>query len=420
MTNKEFSSYIDSFNKKPGEYTIDEIINICGVHKHELCNNDKNWQALTETLGLKKTGEQLRSWFRNNDMYVKREPSKSVLEKADNLDEQEQSFADAKRKLYIERQKSQAILNQYRKNLRDEARIEEFKDLIKDTINNLPKLEFNRKIFVATDKKLNKEAVLGFSDLHLGQEFNNYYNSYSLEIAKKRVEKLINQVIKYCTANNVLCLHFLNLGDLISGTIHTTLRLEQSIDITQQIIYASELVAQALVSLCENIPFVTYSSVVDNHSRVMPNKNESIEKENLNKIIDWYLKGRLKNIQNLTFCENTIDEGIGDIKLKNGKLLVFSHGHNDKKNGCFQDMCGLLKQFPDYIFLAHYHSSAEHTYQAAKVFVNGSIIGTDTYAFNRRLFAEPEQKLLIFDNSNDIINININLSEENKECHINM
>lgn len=408
MTNKEFSSYIDSFNKKPGEYTIDEIINICGVHKHELCNNDKNWQALTETLGLKKTGEQLRSWFRNNDMYAQRELSKKAPASDEVLSEQEKSFADTKQKLYIERQKSQAILNQYRKNLRDEARIQEFKDLIRDSINNLPKLEFTKSPTIA-NTKVSNEAVLGFSDLHLGQEFENYYNSYSLDIAKERVEKLVNQTIKYCKENDVETLHFLNLGDLISGTIHTTLRLEQSIDITQQIIYASEIVSQALVKLCENIPQVTYRSVVDNHSRVMPNKNENIEKENLNKIIDWYLKERLKNISNLTFYCNTIDDGIGYIKLKNDKILVFSHGHNDKKNGCFQDMCGLLKCFPNYIFLAHYHASAEHTYQSAKVFVNGSIIGTDTYAFNKRLFAEPEQKLLIFDDSNDIINVNINL-----------
>lgn len=408
MTNKEFSSYIDSFKKKPGEYTIDEIINICGVHKHELCNGDKNWQALAETLGLKKTGEQLRSWFRNNDMYAQRELSKKTPASDEVLSEQEKSFADTKQKLYIERQKSQAILNQYRKNLRDEARIQEFKDLIRDSINNLPKLEFAKSPTIANTKASN-EAVLGFSDLHLGQEFENYYNSYSLAIAKERVEKLINQTIKYCKENDVETLHFLNLGDLISGTIHTTLRLEQSIDITQQIIYASEIVSQALVKLCETIPQVTYRSVVDNHSRVMPNKNENIEKENLNKIIDWYLKERLKSINNLTFYCNTIDDGIGYIKLKNDKILVFSHGHNDKKNGCFQDMCGLLKCFPNYIFLAHYHASAEHTYQSAKVFVNGSIIGTDTYAFNRRLFAEPEQKLLIFDDSNDIINVNINL-----------
>lgn len=408
MTNKEFSSYIDSFKKKPGEYTIDEIINICGVHKHELCNSDKNWQALAETLGLKKTGEQLRSWFRNNDMYAQRELSKKAPDTDEALSEQEKSFADTKQKLYIERQKSQAILNQYRKTLRDEARIQEFKDLIRDSINNLPKLEFTKSSTI-TNTKVSNEAVLGFSDLHLGQEFKNYYNSYSLDIAKERVEKLINQTIKYCKENDVETLHFLNLGDLISGTIHTTLRLEQSIDITQQIIYASEIVSQALVKLCENIPQVTYRSVVDNHSRVMPNKNENIEKENLNKIIDWYLKERLRGINNLTFYCNTIDDGIGYIKLKNDKILVFSHGHNDKKNGCFQDMCGLLKCFPNYIFLAHYHASAEHTYQSAKVFVNGSIIGTDTYAFNRRLFAEPEQKLLIFDDSNDIINVNINL-----------
>ena len=72
-------------------------------------------------------------------------------------------------------------------------------------------------------------------------------------------------------------------------------------------------------------------------------------------------------------------------------------------------MMGLIRRIPDYIFMAHYHNSSEHTFQNCKVYVNGSIIGTDTYAFEKRLFTEPEQKLLIFNEDNDVINININL-----------
>ena len=44
----------------------------------------------------------------------------------------------------------------------------------------------------------------------------------------------------------------------------------------------------------------------------------------------------------------------------------------------------------------------------AKVIVNGSICGTEGYAFSKRLFGEPEQTLLLFDGEN-LITFNINL-----------
>ena len=47
------------------------------------------------------------------------------------------------------------------------------------------------------------------------------------------------------------------------------------------------------------------------------------------------------------------------------------HGHEDKKSSVMQDMVGLTREFPDYILMAHYHNSAEHTFQGTKVFISG-------------------------------------------------
>ena len=124
-------------------------------------------------------------------------------------------------------------------------------------------------------------------------------------------------------------------------------------------------------------------------------------------MIDWFLAERLKDTK-VVFADDNIDIGIGRIRLMNGKTLLFMHGHEDKKNSVMQDMVGLTQEVPAYILMAHYHNTATHTFQGTKVYVTGSIIGTDPYAFSHRLFGDPEQKLLVFDGVN-VIDININL-----------
>ena len=64
-------------------------------------------------------------------------------------------------------------------------------------------------------------------------------------------------------------LNVLNLGDLIEGIINMNARVESEIDSSQQIIFASELLAEVLNKLQEAAPVITYRDVVDNHSRAI-------------------------------------------------------------------------------------------------------------------------------------------------------
>ena len=50
----------------------------------------------------------------------------------------------------------------------------------------------------------------------------------------------------------------------------------------------------------------------------------------------------------------------------------------------------------------------EKTFNGMKVYVTGSIIGTDPYAYGKRLFSDPEQKLLVFD-EDSVLDFDINL-----------
>ena len=246
------------------------------------------------------------------------------------------------------------------------------------------------------------------SDLHIGVEIDEYCNKYNLEIASKRLEKLADETIKYCRQNNVQRLTVVNLGDLIAGIIHATIRIQQEFDAIEQVMQASELMSRYLNKIQEAAPEVIYRSCSDNHSRMVADKTQALEKENLFRLVDWYLEERLKNTR-INFVHDNLSENLGKFYLHNGKLVMFAHGHLENYNRVFQSFIGATQEYVHYVLLGHWHKETMKTFQEMKVFINGSIVGTDQYAENKRLYTKPAQTLLIFDEDN-VINHSINLN----------
>lgn len=395
ITIEEFQTYIDSFHKEKGQYTIEELLQI-GVMFKSLPVKKRNWASLHQLLGIYNFSAE--AYRHRVERYIRCNPDKIEP----NIE------GDIFRNDYLEKQKVRDWYNAYRRDIRQESRIENLVDEIKltvDKLNNLPVIKYESE----DDVILDKEAVLLLSDLHIGVDCNNYYNTYNQNIAKERLEKLLKETIDYCRSNHVKKLNILNLGDMIAGLIHTNARIEQQMDVAEQVMVAAEYISQFLNELQKGVPEVTYRSVYDNHSRLIANKNEHIEKEQLSKIIDWFIKERLKETD-ILFYDNDIDGGIGTLTLNNGQKMIFAHGHQDGRNSSYQNFIGLTQQWVDYICLAHYHNPASKDFQGCKVFINGSIVGTEQYAFGKRLFTKPSQKLLIFrKDSKTVQDIDINL-----------
>lgn len=406
MTKNDFIFYIQSFKKGPGDFTDDEIYDIGKKHK-TLPKNERNWSKLAEVLGYP-SGESLRSYV-NRRMKSCGELIPAALSSSKFLNDVKENVSDKINQrletLYKEQTKTRDAYNAYRRTLRDEARLDAFIEEIKNVASNMPKLP---NIKLKSGNKQGKiEAVLLLSDWHIGQLTKNFYNGYDLDIARKRVEEIVNKTINYCLSNNVTKLNILNLGDLIEGIIHINARIEQQMDVTSQVIAAAELLAEALNLLQSAAPIITYRSCSDNHSRITPDKNQNIAKENLNRIIDWYIEERLKN-SSIQFIHDNLDIGLGRFELLNGMKLMFFHGHEDAKSQTLQNMVGATQEWVDVVCCGHWHNPAEHTFQNMKLFVNNSLCGTSNYALSKRLFTKPGQKLLLF-KGKDIINIDLNL-----------
>lgn len=249
------------------------------------------------------------------------------------------------------------------------------------------------------------------SDLHIGMDINNFYNKYNTEIARKRVSKYVEDTIEICQRNHVQRLNVLNLGDMIDGQLRVTSRVEDSEDLVSQIMIASEILSEALNRLQAAAPEIIYRSCSDNHARVTADFKQNIEKENFFRLIDFYLEARLKDTK-VQIVHDNLDVDLGLFSLLNGKKMAFAHGHRDKVNTCLQGILGATRQYCDYICVGHWHESKMKSFQGAKVFVNSSICGSDSYAQSLRLYGDAEQTLLIFKNNNLSVNyINLNIYE---------
>ena len=409
ITKEEFNTFLDEFGKEAGEFTVEEQYQI-GCKYKDLPLSQKRWDELVVTLGVDKTGEQFRQWIKGQqykDGTIKKNVQLLSGQTVDGLTfpEFEEKTEEIKRELYKQQTKTRDSVNAYRRILREEARLEDFKSLLKEATTELDKLPVVKYEGLADSN--GAEAVLMLSDLHIGVEINNYFNTYNVNVCTNRLNKVLRDTIKYCQAENVKRLYVLLLGDFCHGLIHTNARLEQEIDVTQQIMTASELLANFLNEVQVAAPEIIVGTCTDNHSRMMPALHESIESENYGLLIPFYLKARLKNA-NIQFKEDNLDQEIGFIEFENGKTGVFMHGHHDSPSTIFQNMTSYTQKVIDYGFIGHYHCEKMKTFNSFKLYINGSMVGVDQYAFSKRLFSKPCQSLIIFDNDN-VIHHSINL-----------
>lgn len=250
-----------------------------------------------------------------------------------------------------------------------------------------------------------KVGLLLISDWHYGIEIDNFYNTYNVDIAKKRIANLRDQVIRICQNDSIDNLIVLNLGDMIAGNIHLPLRLNSRKDVISQIMEVSELIAEFLNDL-SNYFSIRYFSVIDNHSRIDPNKKESIQLESLCRITDWYLKERVPNI---AIYDNKYGLDIANFRIFDFNVLA-THGDKDKPGSIINKLSLYTKTHYDLICSAHYHHFSYNEDNDTILIGNGSLMGTDQLAHDLRLNNKASQTLIICSKDNVVDSIHkINL-----------
>ena len=304
--------------------------------------------------------------------------------------------------LYKQQVKTGDKLREYRKLLRTDARIENLKDIIIDSAEKISKnkpFKLNKDNYIETDKI----GIIQISDWHFDEIVDNFLNKFDHEEFDRRIEKLTKDVIKYGKSNDINTLKVLNHNDLISGNIHVSTRVMSEEDAIFQTQYVAEALGNVLFEWGKEFNKVEFLGVLDNHSRLNKNKKEHIEKENLSKFIPWFLKVRLKDVNNVEIIDNSIDENIGIVDIFNKKAF-FVHGHLDSNKNVIQNLTLMTKIFPIAVFTSHIHHNVEDEVHSIDLIVNPSLIGTNYYAKDIRKTSMARQKMTIYENIEGKVN----------------
>ena len=286
---------------------------------------------------------------------------------------------------------------EYNKVLTSDARADHLTERLIEAANLAPLVDYSN-VFTCGKAPSHEEAVLCLSDWHVGQVSKNIWNEYNIDICLQRIEKLYKDTMNALKNHKVKTLHVVVLGDLINGAIHTSSRVASEENTCEQLMRASELLANLINELSCAVEVVNVYSTYGNHARTVQNKEDSIHADNLERIIPWWLKQRLKNNNKV----NVVDSDYYEFIYLNvcGYNIVCAHGDLDKfkdigvtVNTLFSKKYG---KTIDYTFSGDKHHLESFEQFGIESSLVGSLCGIDEYANNRRLYSYPCQTLCIF------------------------
>lgn len=255
--------------------------------------------------------------------------------------------------------------------------------------------------YVAPINASDKEAIVVFSDWHYGLVTENISNTYNTTVCKNRVNYVVDRAIERIQLHGCQKLHVVVTGDLIHGAIHTSARVASEELTCDQLMHASELLAQAIEKLSRYTQFTDVHVTYGNHARVIPNKNDSIHRDNFERLIPWWLSQRLKANNNISVYEDTGDEFVTVTACGYG--IVATHGDLDNMTTMTNILSPMFKEYFDKchgvqlrgIIMGDKHCFESKSGFGVRPFICGSLCGSDDYANSKRLYSDPSQLLII-------------------------
>ena len=186
-----------------------------------------------------------------------------------------------------ERQRFFDQRREFNKLLAQEGRKEHIYESLANAANHLAAsvgVVFSDRYYNA-EASSDDEAVLVFSDWHYGMKTSNVFNSYNTEICKQRVANTVNAAIARVQLHGCRKLHIVILGDLVHGAIHSSARVASEELTCEQLMQASEILAQAIMKLSQYVEETFVYMTYGNHARTVQNKHDSIHRDNLERIV---------------------------------------------------------------------------------------------------------------------------------------
>lgn len=281
------------------------------------------------------------------------------------------------------------------------GRQEHLYDVLAQSAANLP--DSVGSLYVSSAPILNpsdSEAVLVFSDWHYGMVADNVFNQYNTGICKNRIIQIVESAKQRLLLHRCKTLHLVILGDLFHGAIHTSVRVASEELVCNQIMQVSEILAQSISELSRCVENVVVYMTYGNHGRTVQNKKDNIHRDNMERLIPWWLTERIANMKEV---DNVVidDSSYGEFMFVNaaGHDICATHGDLDSVKTSPRLLTALFsKQYGkdvEYILLGDKHHRESFEELGVTAMICGALCGSDDYANDKRLFSTPSQLLLI-------------------------
>lgn len=354
-----------------------------------------SWQEvaniLNELLGTEYTESKFRKQRQAFDKMLEANRSKFV-----DSDNQLKEIQIQTRELERAKIKFRDERNAWQKQNYTDARVEEKLDALELELRSLGNVNFS--IHDNIEIQSDNDILVILSDLHIGQCFSSIWGEYNSDIAKRRLNQLLNEIISIQKIHQSQNCYISCQGDLLSGNIHKSIQVTNRENVIEQIKLATELISSFCYELSKCFGTVFMTNVSGNHSR-MDRKDDAIHDERMDDIISWGIELSLKHIENFHVLKRNLDTGIADIPIR-GKSYIAVHGDYDSfsKSGV-SNLCMSLGFLPYAITFGHMHTCAVDEANGVKMIRGGSLAGSgDSFTIEKRLTGKPSQMVCVCNN----------------------
>lgn len=400
-------SYLYDFEKELERYgltedTYEQILQECSNKVQGI--SDMDWADIVEKYGLNIHYDSLRKSqqlapFGGSFVseYYKWKYSKDNLQDNDEYLKQiqleKQEIRKEKQKLFDER----LDIN---RRLREESRLETTVEKIEKMLEDISSDRYEPVIPLEINS--DNDIIVCLSDLHIGANFCNTDGIYNSDIAKERLDRYCNYIIKIQKTHNSQNCHIALLGDVISGNIHKSISVTNKEDVIQQVKLACEYVSDFVYELSKHFETVNVSSVSGNHSR-LEDKEDALVGERLDTLVIWFIKKMLSGHSNIHIEDENIDDTLSIFVVRDNIYFGIHGDYDGIDAGSIAKLVLWAKITPDCILCGHKHHPAMSDVSGIRIVQSGSLCGSgDEYTRKKRLTGKPSQTVLVV-NKNGII-----------------
>lgn len=387
---------LSEFGLTPEKY--EELLKDCSDKVHKI-NTDIDWQDIVEKYNIPWNGDSARKAQQpillGGTFVSEYYKWKESQDKNKDNDEYLKELRIMQRELEKTKVQTRDERNEYKRLIREEARKESYKDQITRAIQEYqekPLFYDDIKHFDGVIKSDN-DLIISFFDVHTGISINNFANEFNEEVLKNRINQYLDKIFEVWLRHGSENAHVI-LSELLSGIIHSTLRIENNQNLIEQFLTIMDYLSQFLAELSYKFNTVNVYVCEGNHSRVIAKKDDSLTGENMDMLALPFLAAKLQNFKNIIFNKNNIEKSIAIFKVRN-KLVMASHGDKDSPDNVVQRFTMFLNMRPDIVYLGHRHTNALTTVYDSKVIESGCMSGSDNYCMDKRLRNKPEQTISV-------------------------